>query len=116
MKRETSMLAENLRHTHFPYCLQRQEDGRYVITNRSYKPIGFLMHDWADYNNYPVAIHIKGLTPEIAKRLDHRGRDDLESIYLYGDGTNPELGKAERDAYFERLTLLMSLKVVDDAS
>lgn len=105
------MLAETLRQTHFPYCLQRQEDGRYVITNRSYKPIGFLMHEWATYSDYPVAVRLPGLTPELAAQLDHRGRDDLEAIYLYGDGTNPSLGKAELAAYFTRLGLLMSLEI-----
>ncbi|XKE45732.1 hypothetical protein LG302_00905 [Halomonas organivorans] len=108
------MLADTLRHTHLPYCLLLQEDGRYVITNRNYKPIGFMTGQWVDYDQYPVAVRLKGMTQELLGKLDHRGRADSDRIYLYGDGTSPDLGKAEAQAYFERLALLMSLQPAKD--
>ncbi|SDF69280.1 hypothetical protein SAMN05216571_101240 [Onishia taeanensis] len=105
------MLADTLRQTHLPYCLKRQEDGGYVITNRNYEPIGFMTGQFVHYEDYPVSVSIKNLTPKVASKLDHRGRDDLDAIFLYGDGSNPERGKAEAQAYFERLAVLMSLKI-----
>ncbi|CBV44080.1 hypothetical protein [Halomonas elongata] len=108
------MLADTLRQTHFPYCMQRQGDGRYVITNRNYKPLGFMTGQFVSYEDHPISVSVKNLTPEVASQLDHRGRDNLDAIYLYGDGNNPELGNAEAQAYFERLGILMSLEIEED--
>ncbi|WP_265532297.1 hypothetical protein [Pseudomonas saponiphila] len=105
------MLKEELRHTHFPYSLQKQEDGTYVVTNRNYKPIGFMTGEWVDYNESPVGVKISGLTPQVAAKLDHKGRNNVESIFLYGDGCTPTSDKKSMDDYLARLALLMKLKI-----
>ncbi|MCF4981339.1 hypothetical protein GIW56_18330 [Pseudomonas gessardii] len=105
------MLKEELRHTHFPYCIAKQEDGTYVVTNRNYKPIGFLTGDWVDYSDSPIGVKIKGLTAKVAAKLDHQGREDLDNIYLYGDGCTPTSDKKSMDAYLSRLAILMKLKI-----
>lgn len=105
------MLKEELRHTHFPYCIAKQEDGTYVITNRNYKPIGFMTGDWVDYNDSPIGVKIKGLTAKVAAKLDHQGREDINSIFLYGDGCTPTSDKKSMDAYLARLAILMKLKI-----
>lgn len=68
------MLKEELRHTHFPYCIVKEEDGTYIITNRNYKPIGFMTGEWVNYEDHPVGVKIKGLTPKKAAQLDYQGR------------------------------------------
>jgi hypothetical protein len=35
------MSHSDFRAMFFPYCLQKQKDGRYVVLNREYKPVGF---------------------------------------------------------------------------
>ena len=31
----------DFRSVFMPYCLRKQKDGRYVVLNREYKPVGF---------------------------------------------------------------------------
>lgn len=105
------MLKEELRHTHFPYCLDRQEDGSYVLLNRNYKPIGFMAEQWVTYGDYPVGVNIKGMTAKLAAELDIRGRDNLERIYLYNDGSTPTGSDEDMQAYLGRLAKLMQLGI-----
>lgn len=105
------MLKDELRHTHFPYCLDRQEDGSYVLLNRNYKPIGFMSDEWVNYDEHPVGVNIKGLTPNIAAGLDARGREELDRIYLYNDGYIPTDSAESMQAYLARLAKLMALRI-----
>jgi len=107
------MLKEELRHTHFPYCLDRQEDGSYVLLNRNYKPIGFMTESWVNYEEHPVGVMLKGMTAKLAAELDIRGRDNLDRIYLYSDGSTPTGSQEDMQAYLGRLTKIMSLKIAD---
>jgi len=104
------MLTDNLGRTHFPYCLDRQADGSYVVLNRNYKPIGFLMDEWANYGDFPIGVRLPGLTAEVASKLSDDGSRDLSRIYLYADHTRPT-NKTHKKAYFERLAILMDLKI-----
>lgn len=108
------MLKDELRHTHFPYCLDRQQDGSYVLLNRNYKPVGFMVGNLVRYEDYPVSVKIKGLTPELAAKLDARGRDNLERIYFYNDGCIPTDSAAYMKAYLGRLATLMALPIDDE--
>jgi hypothetical protein len=94
-----------------PYCLERQPDGRYVILNRHYKPLGFMTHDRVDYNAYPIAVKFKRLTRATATKLSARGNDDLEKIWLYDDASVPTTSARNMQQYLERLKVLMSLKL-----
>ncbi|MEH6564625.1 MAG: hypothetical protein V7756_04790 [Halopseudomonas sp.] len=104
------MLHGNLRYTHFPYCLKRQEDGRYVLLNRNYKPVGFFTGEWIDYENYPIGVKLKGMTPAKAAELDHAGRDNVEAIFLYNDGCIPTDSSEHMQSYLQRLAILMTIK------
>jgi hypothetical protein len=45
-------------------------------------------------------------------RLSYTGKvDNEERIYFYNDATNPELSKANMDAYLEKLRILIGLQV-----
>lgn len=105
------MPADTLRHTHFPYCLKRLENGRYVVLNRNYKPLGFMTGDWVVYEDQPVGVKIKGLTAKTAAKLSHKGSEDLDMIMLYQDSNGPHRGSAELASYFKRLETLMNLKI-----
>lgn len=107
------MLKEELRQTHFPYCLIQQEDGSYVITNRNYKPLGFMVGGYVQYEEFPVGVKLKGLTPKLAAELDARGRDNLQRIYLYNDGCVPTASEHDMQAYLRRLARLMALQIAD---
>lgn len=109
------MLKDELRQTHFPYCLDRQGDGSYVLLNRNYKPIGFMTGELVKYENYPVGVRIKGMTTKLAAELDVRGRENLERIYLYNDGSNPSGSKQDMKAYLSRLEKLMGLAIEEEA-
>lgn len=105
------MLSEELRHTHFPYCLDRQEDGRYVVLNRNYKPLGFMVGEWVEYSDFPVGVRLKGLGPKTAAKLSWEGKEELGRIYLYNDGCIPTHGPGHMQAYLQRLAVLMGLAI-----
>ena len=94
-----------------PYCLKKQEDGRYAVLNREYKPVGFNTHEWVEYCDYPVCVELKGIGPAKAEKLSYKDSDDTDTIYLYGDGCNPCHGAGEMSAYLEKLRLLAKCKV-----
>lgn len=93
-----------------PYCLDRQEDGRWVVLNRDYKPLGMLTRDFVRYEEHPVAAYLGGLTASSLKHLDDR--DNLpDRIYLYDDGSIPTLSKEAWEKYSKKLEILAKLTV-----
>lgn len=104
--------VSSFRWVFLPYCLIRQEDGSYVITNRRYKPLGMTSTGHVDYAAHPVRVKFKRLTALTARKLDYKGRDDLDRIYLYNDGCLPTDSQAHWDAYAKRLHTLAKLQVV----
>jgi hypothetical protein len=99
----------------FPYVLSKQKDGRYVLLNRRYKPVGFVTTDSIEYAKYPVSITLPGLTPRIASQLSCRADPNVDEIYLYSDQSKPTLGMKEMLAYQKKLALLATLDATDDS-
>jgi hypothetical protein len=95
----------------FPYCLQKQKDGRYAVLNREYKPVGFYTTDWVKYEEHPVLVKLKGLTKSKAAKLSDKGEANLDEISLYSDATNPVRSKANMRSYLAKLEILASLSV-----
>jgi hypothetical protein len=108
------MPAGDIRAVHLPYCVDRQPDGRYVILNRNYKPLGFVVNEYVKYDEYPITHHIR-ITPKKAAKISYKGSEELGRIYLYNDGCIPIRSKKNMDAYLERLAVLMSLKITPEA-
>ena len=98
-----------LRSTHFPYCVQRLKDGRYITRNRYYKQLGIQSSEWVNYETHPSAIGIK-ITLAAAKKISWENSDDLEAIFLYNDGCVPTDSAAHMAAYCKRLAVLMKIK------
>lgn len=104
--------ASEFRQVFLPYCLQRQEDGTYVVLNRRYKPVGITRTDWVDYAEYPVRVKFKrALSAAQVAFLDCKGRTDADCIYLYNDGCIPTENAAAWSAYSDRLQRLAAYQV-----
>lgn len=108
------MPLDDVRSVYFPYCIKRQPDGRFVVLNREYKPVGFYSEGFIRYEDYPVAAPIKGITKSMATKLSHCGDPSIECIYLYDDGCTPTRSTANMAAYLSRLQLLAKLKITAD--
>ena len=106
------MALLDFRAVFLPYCLQRQDDGRYAILNREYKPVGFFTTQFIDYSAYPVTVRLKGIGPATAAKLSTEGSRDPRQIFLYDDGTNPVRSEANMAAYLHKLRVLAKLRVV----
>lgn len=95
-----------------PYCLQRIDDGRYVVLNRQYKPLGRTGERWVEYADFAVAI--PQLDAAAARQLSHAGSDALDRIFLYRDACKPTASAADWAAYAARLAKLAHLRVTPD--
>lgn len=110
------MGVSNVRAVYFPYCLERQEDGSWVILNRNYKPVGFNTDDHIEYENYPVAMKQRISEATLRKLSFRGGADEVDAaikrgrVYLYNDGTVPTHDAASMQAYLKRVEILLKLK------
>lgn len=98
-----------LHETHFPYCIQRLESGRYILLNRNYKPLGNPTRDRVSYETDPSAVKIT-ITPATAAKLSWEQSQKVEKIYLYNDGCIPTESAAYMADYLKRLAVLAKLK------
>ncbi|SDW10370.1 hypothetical protein [Thiocapsa roseopersicina] len=104
-------MLDDVRAVFMPYCLDKQQDGRYAILNREYKPVGFFTKEWIKYADYPVLVDLKGLGPKTVEKLSYDGSSDPNRIYLYDDRTAPNRGDQNMKEYLKRLSILAMLKV-----
>jgi len=100
---------DEIRRSHFIYCVQRLSDGDYIFLNRNYKPLGFHTYDWIDYEDPMLRVSLRGLTAKKAAKISWRGDEDLATIFLYNDGCIPTRSAAHMKTYFARLEILMKL-------
>lgn len=111
------MSLNNFRQIHLPYCLKRLENGKYVVLNREYQPLGFRAEKWdylsnpATYENYPIAFDFPWLNEDMARILSIDGKPDLDQIWLYNDGTVPDWSPRISMVYFTKLAILMNWNV-----
>ncbi len=101
---------EHLRSSHMPYCIQRLEDGRYIVLNRYYKPLGEARSDWVTYETHPTTCALQ-ISAKQAAQISWDGRSSLDRIYLYNDGCIPTESEAHMKAYLSRLAVLMTLSI-----
>jgi hypothetical protein len=97
------------RRTHLPYCIQQLPNGKHVVLNRNYKPIGFTTRDSVDYE--PYAIKFSRLTSTTVAKLSCKGTSDPKAIVLYDDGCVPTRSTRNMQQYLERLKILAKLIV-----
>lgn len=102
---------QEFRRVFMPYCIQLLKDGRYIVLNRGYKPLG--VHDFnthVDYDTHPSACSMK-ITPATKKKLAITEHPSPDIIYLYNDATIPSKSKRNMDLYSAKLHILSKLNV-----
>lgn len=101
-------------HTHFPYCLQKTRDGKWLVLNRNYKPLGTTSKEWVDYDNHPDRIAISARTiGALRKNSVHDipdRPDDPGLFYFYNDASMPTESAADWSRYAKILQLLAGAK------
>ena len=106
-------MLTHTRGLYFPYCIQKRDDGAWLILNRNYKPIGMTTNEWVDYEAHPADMCIAKITPAQASKINYNGKPEYEdTIYLYTDGCVPTDSKKYMDEYLARVALVMKLKTV----
>lgn len=98
-----------LRISHFPYCVCRTKDGRYILLNRDYKPLGHMTSDHVVYETHPSTVALN-ITPAIAAKMSVSSSEATQMIHLYDDRTVPTASAANMKAYLTRLAVLIKLK------
>lgn len=106
--------SESFRRVFLPYCLDRQDDGRYAILNRLYKPVGFTTTEFIAYADHPVLVGLR-ITEKRAAALSCHGSPDTKRIYLYNDETNPTRSAAHMTAYLSKLAKLAEMPISREA-
>jgi hypothetical protein len=103
-------MVQNVRAIYFPYCLEKKEDGTWLLLNRNYKPVGFNTSGFINYDDYPVSMKIKGLTKLTLAKLSYNGKVEGSKVYLYNDGCVPTSSKKAMTEYLQRLEIILKLK------
>ncbi|MFA7607243.1 MAG: hypothetical protein WCY08_11735 [Rhodocyclaceae bacterium] len=104
------MAIENIRAVYFPYCIEKQSDGSWVLLNRNYKPVGFNTAEWVTYSEFPVSIKLKGLGPATLRKLSCHDEEPGDRVYLYNDGSVPTRDAKAMAAYLKKLEILLKLE------
>ena len=101
-----------VRHRVLIYVLKKLPNGAYIALNRNYKPLGFPLREWVDYDQL-THLHLwLRISPKTAAKLSWEGSDDTEMIAFYNDGTIPfRNNKQNTEAYLRRLAHFACLKV-----
>ncbi|MBV5345669.1 MAG: hypothetical protein JZU63_09185 [Rhodoferax sp.] len=105
------MALLDFRSVFMPYCIRKQSDGRYVVLNREYKPVGFATNAFIKYDEHPVAVDLEGITPATAAKLSWTGKNDTDEIFLYSDGCSPLTSADNMRRYLSKLEVLAGLKI-----
>jgi len=95
---------------YFPYCIKRLPDGRYILLNRLYKPLGVVSREWVVYEEHPSAAAMN-ITPAMARKLSWEESENVDFIFLYNDGCIPTRGAEHMKAYLDRVAVLMKITV-----
>ena len=98
---------------YFPYGMEKQPDGSWVLFNRHYKPVGFNTPDHIDYGAYPVSFDSR-LVPSTKAKLSWTGEDTGDRVFFYNDGCYPTASGANMKAYLGKMRLLMKLRLKYD--
>jgi hypothetical protein len=102
-----SINIDTERWVHWPYCIQRVTEGRYVLLNRRYKPIGNPTTEFVeDYSPWAFDLDLK---PEQSRQLAFDQDESVRCVYFYGDGCIPNDTPAFMRANRSRLSVLAAI-------
>ena len=84
-----------------PYSCHSVEDGMHILVNRSYKPVGQVSKEWANYADFPnLHAHFAN---DLRRNFTAQGSSDG---YLFNDGCPPWHSRVDATAYLDRLRVL----------
>lgn len=104
-------VSTDFREVYFPYCIEKQADGTWVVLNRQYKPVGFNTSEFIHYKEFPVSSKLKGIGQVIMKKLSYSGEVEGDRVYLYNDGCVPTQSAANMNSYLKKLAILAKLGI-----
>ena len=104
-------VSTDFRAVYFPYCIEKQTDGTWVVLNRQYKPIGFNTSDFICYEEFPVSAKLKGIGPKVLKELSYSGEVQGDKVYLYNDSSMPTRSTVNMQSYLKKLAILAKLSI-----
>jgi phage regulator Rha-like protein len=101
---------------HMPYQAIKTVDGRLLLLNRNYKPLGFFTSDWVNYDDFPIVSICKGIGRTTLVKLSHDSmlqeyKDGSIGVWLYDDRSKPTLNAANMNSYIDKLKLLMKIEI-----
>ena len=102
-------VSTDFRAVYFPYCIEKQPDGTWLVLNYQYKPVGFNTSEFIKYEEYPVSARLKGIGPAMSDKLSYNGEASGNRIYLYNDSCVPTYSKANMASYLLKLQILAKL-------
>jgi hypothetical protein len=118
------MLSDFFR-INLPYGMKRNSSGEWMFFNREYVPIGWnsterhvSIHQENPFGELPIYSKYKGLTEakllKLAWSPDAVRRDEdgnINMVFFYNDGTNPQNNPHNWTQYFEKIQLLSKSEV-----
>lgn len=104
------MQTFDLRAKFLPYCIHRRADGRFLLLNRNYKPLGVTSTEWADYDTNRDAVELTGFTDRKAEKIGLEVDGD-GWYYLYDDTNSPMRTPETWERYCKILREIMQLVV-----
>ena len=105
------LVSTDFQAVYFPYCIEKQSDGTWVVLNRQYKPVGFNTSEFINYEEYPVSAKLSGIGLGICKKLSYSGEAEGNRVYLYNDGCTPTNSQKDMDQYLKKLAILAKLSL-----
>jgi hypothetical protein len=112
------MLDAPLLSTHFPYCIKRAPNKKYILLNREYRPIGCPLYKdmgslkgtFETQGQDPLFyFDIKRLTPRVIAKLHCKREISKDYIPLYDDQSYPLDSLAKWKRYAEKLFIIAKL-------
>jgi hypothetical protein len=101
--------------THFPYCIQKTKDGKWLVLNRLYKPLGTTSNEWVDYDNHPDRLAINSRSIAALRKLAVYDIPDVPNdpglFFFYSDSTMPTESEGDWAKYAKIMRLLAGAKV-----
>lgn len=105
------MVLHSFRRVFLPYCLQQLADGRWIVLNRLYKPLGVASRDWVVYEDHPSTCQAK-ISKVLRLKLECDPPQSVRPDVIYLYSTFQSKNKKFLAEYAARLALLEKIDVL----
>ena len=103
----------------FPYGMELQWGGAWVLFNRDYKPVGVNLGvgpgEWIRYRDWPVRVRLAGLDHRTLAGLSYTGAYDEargfpgQHVHFYDDASVPTVSARNMETYLAKLGTVVLL-------